>query len=180
MAHRVLPPSPQGHTLIELALYVAIFVMFSALIVGAVFVLSGVWGAARANRVLGRAGTDAIERVTREVRFARAIRTADSIFAVSPGALALETFTDPASQATTTIRFSVSGTQLVVAEAEGPGVALTPSTVRVDSFTVWEVTPTARASTTRVELTLTAGAGTKFQKTATFSATGVLRGSYNQ
>lgn len=178
MAH---PPSRnQGHTLIELVLYVAIFVALSALVVGAVFVLSSVWGAARANRMLGRAGADAIERVTREVRFSRAIRTAESVFAVSPGALSLETFTDPASQATTTIRFSVSGTQLVVAEAGGPAVALTPSTVRVDSFTVWEVTPTARASTTRVELTLTAGAGTNFQKTATFSATAALRGSYNQ
>lgn len=179
MAYR-FPPRSQGHSLIELVLYVAIFVALSALIVGTVFVLSNVWGAARANRTLGRAGADALERITREVRFARAIRPAASAFNVNPGALALETFIDPASQVTTTIRFSVSATQLVVSEAGGPDVALTPSAVRVDSFTVWEVTPTARASTTRVELTLTAGAGTRFQKTATFSTTAVLRGSYHQ
>ncbi len=170
----------QGYSLIELVVYVAVLAAFASLVVGIALTLGNVWGTARVNRALGRAGGDALERITREFRFARAIRPAGSAFNASPGALSLDTFTDPVSQATTTIRFSVSSNQLVVSEGGGPDVALTPSTVRVDSFTVWEVTPTARASTTRVELILTAGAGTKLQKTATFSATGVLRGSYRQ
>lgn len=170
----------RGYSLIELVIYVAVFAAFAAVVVGIVLALGNVWGTARANRILSRAGTDALERITRELRFARAIRPAESVFNASPGALSLETFTDPASQATTTVRFSVSGAQLVISEADESNVALTPSTVRVDSFVVWEITPTARASTTRVELVLTAGAGTKFQKSATFSATGVLRGSYRQ
>lgn len=179
MAYR--PPSRSaGYSLIELVVYVAVLAVFASLVGGIVLTLGNVWGTARANRVLGRAGADALERITRELRFARAIRPAQSAFNASPGVLSLETFTGPTSQATTTIRFSVSGNQLVVSEGGGPDVALTPGTVRVDSFTVWEVSPSARASTTRVELILTAGAGTKFQKTATFSATGVLRGSYRQ
>lgn len=170
----------KGYTVLELLIYVILFAGISIFVVLTFAGFAKAWGASRTQRALFRGGSDATERLLREIRFAKGIRRSESTFDATPGVLALDTFIDPSSDTLTTITFLVQNNQLMVQPGAQTPQPLTASNVRVDSFKVWEVSPFKTASTTSIELVLTAGAGTSFQRSATFTATGVLRGSYKK
>ncbi len=171
-----------GFTVVELLIYMGIVATIS---VTAMIFLNGLakaWGQLRVDRTLLRAGTDSIERLTREMRFAKAIHVSLSSFDVNPGVLELETFLDPSSSGTTTIKFYIQNGQFMLDEGTSTVVtiSLTPPNVTVDSFKVWSLAPFDKSTTTSAELIITGGSLTPFQRQETFVTTAVLRGSYEK
>lgn len=167
-----------GYTLIELVIYTALFVILSLGVVSVLWVLAGGWEQARVQRLLSQSGTTALERVLHEVRLAKAIRQGESTFNANPGTLSLDTYTDPTGDVETAIKFFIQNDQLMVQEDAGAAAPLTPNTVQVTSFKVWEVAPADTGKIIRLELAVTGGAGTRFSRSATFTTSAILRSSY--
>ena len=167
----------RGYSLIELMFYIATFVGISVLAINALFFLIRSWGQVRAYKSLSRAGTNSMERMLREVRFAKAIRAGESTLRVSPSVLSLDTFTDPSSEDPAVTKFYLDDGVLMV-EENGLAGALTPSNVTVNEFIVWDVVNANLDPIVKMEINLTSSPGTNFAHTATFTTTAILRGSY--
>ncbi len=163
----------KGFTLLELVMYVALFMVLSLVAFDSVVTMGKAFVAVRMNRSETSAAIAVLERVGREVRSASYLDDAASTYDVASGRL---TVARSSGSATTTTSFVLTNGRITVSENGATSVPLSDPSVSVESFLVRK----AAASTTRavkIELGLR-HARTATSTLETFSTTALLRGTY--
>ena len=165
----------KGFTLIEMIIYVFFVGTFSVLALNGVFQATEVFADFRITRNLNSTAEVILDRVTREVRQAYDVDQVESSFGTHPGKLTLKT-TD-SSDVDTTVEFYMDGDNVKIKEGGVDHGLLGSSDVAVDIFVFDFISNVnSKAVKTRVQLTAQRGS---LQKTKTFYATTILRGSYS-
>jgi hypothetical protein len=157
-----------GYTLIELIVYVALFVALSLLLVQSLITAVRVYAASEGTRAIAANADLALDRITREVRGADAV-DGSSVLGTSPSVVALSG--EDVGGASHTVRFFVQGGVLEMSE-NGATSALTTDDVRVTNFTAYRLTNTSDGF--RVMLTLESTGG--IAQSATFYTSTLTRG----
>jgi type II secretory pathway pseudopilin PulG len=164
-----------GFTLIEMIIYIFFVGTFSVLALNGVFHATKVFADFRITRDLNSTAEVILDRVTREVRQAYDVDQVESSFGTHPGRLTLKTI-DP-FDVDTTIEFYIDSGNVKIKEGGVGQGLLGSSDVAVDIFVFNFITNTnTKAVKTRLQLTAQRGSS---QKTKTFYATTILRGSYS-
>lgn len=145
----------QGYSLMELLIYIAIFIAVSVVIIQALVLMMRTYTSAVAYRRLQTNGELVMERIIRETRSADSINVAGSVFGTHPGVLAIQT-TDENNIAHA-VTFSVVNN---VVQINDSGVIgdLSSLEVVVDSLIFRRFT-TSNGEGVKVELTLTTANG---------------------
>lgn len=159
----------KGYSIIELLVYIALFVTISLVVMQSLLFILKTYATARAYRTLQQNGELVMERITREVRQASSVSPAASVFASSPGTLALS-----GEEADTTPYTASIGVSNGVVEFTKTGVTgqLSSNEVVVNELIFWHI-DTLTEDAIRVQLVLS----TTRQPfvSSTFNTTVVLR-----
>jgi Tfp pilus assembly protein PilW len=145
------PNFSKGYSLIELLVYVSLFVLISIVIIQSLIFTMKTYANARAYRTLQQNGELVMERITREIRQASAVSTGSSTFGSSPGTLSLSGEDSVGTPYTATVSVSGGSVQLATSSV---GSTLSSTEVTVSNLTFWNIT-TATSSAIKIELTLT-------------------------
>lgn len=164
-----------GFTLIELMIYVFFVGIFSVIAMNGVLHATKVFSDFRMTRNLNGTAEVVLDRLAREVRQAYDVDQVESSFGTHPGRLTLKTI-DPAD-VDTTIEFYIDSGNVKIKEGGVDQGLLGSSDITVDIFVFNFITNVnTKAVKTRLQLTAQRGS---LQKTKTFYATTILRGSYS-
>lgn len=140
----------QGFSLVELIVYTAILsIVVSALTITGISLLKA-FNYMQASADVAETATVALERITREIRFAYNVDTGASTFLVSPGVLTLETTDESGNPETVTV--SLTGGQVFMTQNGGEPVPLTRSSVTITSL-VFTHTVGTHTQAVRIEMT---------------------------
>lgn len=164
----------QGFTLTETIVYIAIFSVLSLITLQAMFAVTRAFTDLRVSRDLNSSGTALLERMSRDIRGAYDIDTAQSTLGTSPGRLMLNT--KDSSGVATTVEFYVENNIVKVKEggvAQGP---LMTSSTHITSFIVRQISGT-NTKAVKVEVAMSASRG-DITRTRSFYTTATLRGTY--
>ena len=160
-------------TLIEIVVYTAILFILTLVVVNVVIAMNRTYRTFTSLSTVETSAEVSLERMTREIRDATSVDTAQSTLGSSPGQLMLNT-TD-ASGTATTIQFFTLGQTLRVKEA-GVDVGPLSGAARVSNL-VFRKLVSAQATAVKIEMTLESGSGSNYESKQ-FYSTVVLRGSY--
>jgi type II secretory pathway pseudopilin PulG len=166
-----IAPSIQsrGFSLIEVLVYIAVTVFISTAGVLTYLSLNTVLLRQETERSVNHAALVALEKISRDIRGATTVDTAQSSLGTSPSTLVLDA-------GTSTTGFAVSGGVLVYTRNGVEVGPLTGTDVTIEDFTVNRYTGT---STELVRVSLTLSAENKAASTTrTYYTSAVLRGSY--
>ncbi len=163
-----------GATMIEMLVYIFILVLLVSAVIYTLLTLGNLYRSIKATAGIKAAANVALERMTREIRGATSIDTANSILNASPGKVTLNTLDQDG--ATTTVEFLMIGNTPHIKEAGVDMGPLSGTGVRVTSLIFRSITA-ARSQGVKIEMHIESGSG-KSYKTESFYATAVLRGSY--
>ncbi len=83
-----------GYTLVEMVVYVTLLSIISLVITNTLVSFSTSYRTFRALAIVDKSGIDAMERITRDIRGATDVDSANSIFGTSPGVLTLSNTTN--------------------------------------------------------------------------------------
>ena len=123
----------QGFSLVELILYTAILsIVVSALTMTGVSLLK-TFAYMQASADVAETATVALERITREIRFAYNVDTGASSLLTDPGMLVLETTDDSGNLTSVTV--TLSGGRMYISEGGGVPSPLTRGSVTVTHLT---------------------------------------------
>lgn len=122
-----------GVSLLETVMYVALLALMLVIVLNTLVPLSASFAGIRLSKEVNTSAVTALERLTSEVKKAKSIDQAASIFNANPGVLALSTTDGVGNPAT--ILFSVNNGVLQMTGGSGAG-ALTANAVTVSNFTV--------------------------------------------
>ena len=161
-----------GYTLIELVVYLAIFIGISVLVVHSLVTIMKTYASAAAYRQLQSNGQVIMERIIRETRNANSITAGSSVFNTNPGTLVVAT-TDSGG-ANHTITFSVSGGAVQINDNGTTSNLSSPTEVTVTSLIFRSIT-TSNGDGVKIELNLTTSG--KYIVSAPFYGTVMLRGN---
>lgn len=145
----------RGYTLVEMIIYVALMSVISLLIVNTVLSFTKSYRNVLTLRTVESSALDTLERMSRDIRGATSIDTANSTLGTSPGVLTLIQTT--ASVSTTTKYYVQSG----VLKVDVNGTYVGPLTSRgssVQSLTFTKIQNSV-SSGVKVDLTITGSAG---------------------
>lgn len=157
-----------GFTLIEVLVYLTIFIMVTTAATYLLISLSDVVDRYRAHTLLYRSGSSALEHITVELRKADQFNAAGSVTNVAEtGALSV-------TNNSTTTTFNKSGSQLVLSKNSVNYGNIVDDAVMVNGFTVYQYT-TSIGTLVRIKLNLTATVGNN-SKSMTFYGGSVIRG----
>lgn len=154
-----------GFTLVEMIVYIAILTLIAAGVVTALFALDDLLAKYRAEQLVFRSATTALERMLHDIRAAESVSAADP---TNPGSVTLSY--DGSSRA-----YSLSGGAVLLTKDGSDVGTLTEEGVTVSELRFYDY-----ASTTefvRVQMTLSATVG-ESTVTRTFNSGATLRGSY--
>lgn len=167
-------PTRRGFTLVEMIIYIAFFAILSVLTVNATIMIMRSFYTLRLNQSVNQSATVALERLSREIRNAYDIDTANSTLGSNPGRLMLRT--KDAVGANTTMEFYVDGAnQLRLKEGGIDKGSLVTKTVTLTDLVFRSIT-TLNSKAVKVEMTLHDSRATTTQAVK-FYDTIVLRGS---
>lgn len=176
---RFIPPTfvkkVRGFTLVEMVIYIFFVGVFSVLALNGVFQATKVFSDFRITRNLNSTAEVILDRVTREVRQAYDVDQVESSFDTHPGRLTLKTIN--ILDVDTTIEFYIDGENVKIKEGGVEQGLLGASNVTVDLL-VFNLITNANTEAIKTRLQLTTQKGS-LQKTKTFYATTILRGSYS-
>lgn len=158
----------RGFTIIEILIYASLLVLLIVLMANAAASLSHIIGEAKTERALRSSAEAALERITREIRFAENVNIGASIFNTHPGTLVL-TSIDPFTETAQTITISVTGNQVAIQKNAGPIEYLTSNKVMVTNLIFRHILNGSVSESVRTELTING---------KNFYTTTVLRRSY--
>lgn len=165
----------KGFTLVEMVIYVFFVGVFSVLALNGVLQATKIFSDFRITRNLNSTAEVVLDRLTREVRQAYDVDQIESSFATHPGRLTLKKV--DASGVSTTTEFYVENGNIKLKEGGVPQGILGASNVSVDLL-VFDIITNANTKAIRTRMQLTAQKGS-LEKTKTFYATTILRGSYS-
>ena len=161
--------SNAGFTLIEMLVYIALLAIVSMSSISLLFSLNDMFEKNRADQLITRGGTIAMERILYDIRSADFVNTFNSTFISTPGVLVL-------TKDTTTTEFSkVNGAVSVKVNSVTLG-PLTNSSVSVDELRFFRYS-NLMTEAVRIRLTLSVTVG-ETTVSETFYGGTVLRGSY--
>ena len=164
----------RGFTLVEMIIYVAFFTMLSVLAINATIMVMKSFYTLRINQSISQSATTALERMSREIRNAYNIDTANSTLGTSPGRLTL--LTKDALGALTAVEFyTTAGNQINMKVGGVDQGSLMTKTVTVTNLVFRSIT-TANSKAVKIEMTLT-DYRSGISKTVKYYDTIVLRGS---
>ncbi|MCC2630346.1 MAG: hypothetical protein K0S38_155 [Candidatus Paceibacter sp.] len=162
----------QGFSLIEMLIYIAVLTIISLAVTSTVLSFTTSYRTLGVMRIVERSATDAMERMTREIRGATNVDTNNSTFGSNPGVLSLVTTEDAVS---TTTRFYVSSNTLKV-DVNGIDIGpLTTNNVVVTNL-VFTLATTTYTTAVKIDMTLQGTNGTAV-KTESYHSTVILKGS---
>jgi type II secretory pathway pseudopilin PulG len=157
-----------GFTVIEVLVYLAIFVMVSTAAIYLLITLDDVVDRYRVNTLLYRSGSGALEHIVVELRQAEQFNVGASVINDrSTGALSL-------INNSTTTTFTKTGDELLLTINSAPYGSIVDGAVAVDGFTVYQYS-TAIGTLIRVKLELTATVGSSSKSTTLYGGA-VIRG----
>lgn len=159
----------KGYSIIELLVYIALFVTISLVVMQSLLFILKTYATARAYRTLQQNGELVMERLTREIRQASSFAPAASVLASSPGTLALSGEEANATPYTASIGVSNGIVEFTKTGVTGP---LSSNEVIVNELIFWHI-DTVTEDAMRVQLVLS----TTRQPvvTSTFNTTVILR-----
>ncbi len=158
-----------GYSLVELLVYIGLFVAISLVIIQSLLFLMKTYTNARQYRTLQQSAETILERITREVRLSSTVESASSSFGTTLGTLATSGVDSGGNGFANTISV-VSGRAQIT--TNGSSSYLSDTNVTVSELTFWNITTTV-GSAVRVKLTLqTTGSPSV---SATFYTTAILR-----
>ena len=170
-------PFKKGVTLLETVIYIAILALVSVLVINSILIMIRSFNSYRVLRHVNITGAIAMERITREIRFADTIDVG-SIFETHPGRLVLQTI-DPVTENPATIDFFMSGNDLMFQKGGESAVSLTPGETELTNLIFREVATSTNSlsKVVKIELTVKEKRGS-YEKSANFYNTTILRRSY--
>lgn len=157
-----------GYTILEMLVYASLLALMIALIANALASLTIIVRDAKGERNLRASAEAALERISREVRFAESINVGASVLDTHPGVLVLTTI-DPFTETAQTVTFSVAGGRVAVQKGISPLDYLTSNDVAVTNFVFRRIINGSVSEAIRTELTIDG---------KNFYSTTVLRRSY--
>ena len=157
--------SAEGFTLVEVLVYMSIFVLLSGGALGLLFSLSDLFTQYKMRQALLTTGTSAMERMVLE------IREADSVLATSTGMVTLRNSLD-------TISFQKNGSQLDLYKNGVLQSTLNTSTVEVMNVSFHSYVLN-QVELVRIQLVLRSFVGTQ-SEAWTINSGVILRGSYDK
>ena len=157
-----------GFTLLEILVYASLLALMIALIANSFAALARIVIDAKADRAVRASAEAALERISREVRFAETVDLGASVLDAHPGVLALTTI-DPFTDAARTVTFALSGSRITVQKDATPVEYLTATGATVSNLVFRRITNGTVSEAIRTELTVN---GENFYSTV------VLRRSY--
>lgn len=160
----------KGVSLIELIVYVALFVILSMAMVKSLVTMTGAFKTVQSNLRISNSASATLERMSREIALAESIDTTYSTFGTSPGALQF-TYT---SSGTQTIRFVATNGVLQFYRGGTLVGNLTGPNVTVTSLIFNNITST-NGNAIKISMTLQ---DTKTLKSESFYLTVKERGTY--
>ena len=164
----------RGFTLVEMIIYIAFFAVLSVLAVNATIMVMKSFYTLRLNQSVNQSATVALERLSREIRNAYDIDTANSTLGSSPGRLTLNT--KDSVGANTTMEFYMdASSQLRLKEGGVEKGALVTKSVTLTNLVFLSISMT-NSKAVKVEMTLHDSRATTTQAVK-FYDTIVLRGS---
>jgi type II secretory pathway pseudopilin PulG len=158
----------QGYSLIELIIYLAIFIVLSVILINSLVSAMRTYATAESYRVLQNNGELIMERLTREVRDADSISTG-TVYEINPGELVLSRTDTDLSVHAVTVDVE-NGT--VIIDDNGTSGPLSTSEVTISSLVFHHIT-TSVSEGVRIELTLATAKG--YSNSASFYTTVLLR-----
>lgn len=166
----------RGFTLVEMVIYVAFFSVLSIVTVNATIMVMKSFYSLRITQSISQSATTALERMTREIRNAYAVDTANSTLTTNPGRLTLLTKDD--AGALTTVEFYMNNSQLNMKVGGVDKGSLVSKTVTMTNLVFRQATST-NSQAVKVEMTLRDSRDVRLgaTKTVKYYDTIVLRGS---
>lgn len=162
-----------GFTLVEMIIYIAFFAVFSVVAVEAMMVVMKSFYSLRLTQSINQSATTALERMSREIRNAYDINTAESTFTTNPGRLTLRT--KDSSGTNTTVEFYVSGGQIRIKEGGVDKGSLMAKSTTVTNL-VFRQIATTNSKAIKIEMSFHDAHGV-LTRDAVFYDTILLRGS---
>ncbi|MDB5259160.1 MAG: hypothetical protein JWO73_368 [Candidatus Taylorbacteria bacterium] len=156
-----------GFTLIEALVYISLLVVIMLLMVNTLLSFNDSYRKLGALRIAEHAGTDAMERMVRDIRAAASIDTANSTLGSTPGVLAL-------TNTGTTTKFYIQSGILKVDVNGAYSGPLTVSGASVTSLTFTQLTSSS-TSAVKIDLTVTGTSGS-VTKTKQYHSTVIMKG----
>jgi prepilin-type N-terminal cleavage/methylation domain-containing protein len=162
----------RGFSLIEMLVYLSVLAIILIVIINIVLSYTTSYRTLSVNRIIEHSAMNAMERMTRDIRAANSIDSANSTFGTNPGVL---TIISTHSGFSTTTKFYVSSNKLnidVNSSFLGP---LTASNVVVSNLTFTLLTGST-TNAIKIDMTVDASNGT-VSKSRTYHSTIVLKES---
>lgn len=163
-----------GFSLIEVLVYVFILALILGVVTSSLFSVAKSYRAMKSTSSIDVTAQTVLERMTREIRDARSVSDADSIFNSSPGRISLIT-TDNVG-VPLQIDFYLNNQTLFVEEGGVEIGPLSASSARVSNL-VFRKISTGESEALKIEMTVESGQGDSFRSKNFYSSV-VLRGSY--
>lgn len=160
-----------GYSLVEMIIYISILFMILIVVVNTVISYTRSYRTLGALRTVENSAMNAMERMTRDIRGATSIDTANSTLGSSPGVL---TIVSTSGTVSTTTKFYVQGGVLKV-DVNGTYFGpLTLSNASTTSLTFTRLTSTV-SSAVKIDMTIDGTSG-PVTKTKTYHSTIILKG----
>lgn len=161
----------QGFSLIEMVVYVSVLSVISVLLINMLISITSTYRTVVALRIAEHSGIDSMERMTRDIRGAISVDTANSILGTSPGVL---TLVSTYSGVSTTTKFYVDSGVLKV---DVNGTYLGPLTLADTSVTnlVFNLLDNGVSQAVKIDITISGTVGV-INKSKTYHTTVVLKG----
>jgi type II secretory pathway pseudopilin PulG len=140
-----------GFTLIETIIFVTVLAFLSVVIVNTLLSLTRSWAYIRTEQKLSYSAAGVLERIIREVRNARSIDIANSVFDANPGTLALNTV--DASGNPTVLTFKMASSTLSLQQTGVASSPLVDQSVAVPTLVFRHIT-TKESEAVKIEMTL--------------------------
>jgi len=164
-----------GFSLIETLVYVSILVVILIAVINTALIMSRSYGELSASRNINSSVVSALERITREVRWAYDVDNSQSTLNVHPGSLTLST-TNYFGESST-VEFYLEDGVLKIKEGGVYKGVLTSPNVQVVNL-VFRPVSSGRSQMIKVEITLEGVVRRGRIRSETFYDSVVLRGSY--
>ncbi|MEK7227870.1 MAG: hypothetical protein AAB681_00760 [Patescibacteria group bacterium] len=162
------PALTKGYSVIELVVYISLFVLISLVVVQSLLYSMKTYSIARAYRTLQRNAETSLNRITSEIRQSSDV-SAGSVFGSTPGTLVLTGTDSGGAPYTSTISVSNGVIQIVTG---GVTTALTSVEESVSDLTFWHI---VTSTTDAIKLEVTYTTVREPVITRTFYTTVVLR-----
>jgi type II secretory pathway pseudopilin PulG len=163
-----------GFTLVEVVVYVGLFVVISIMAMNALFQTVKAFNNLRISRDINDSSVTIMERLTRDIKSAVSVDSANSVFNATPGRLTLNTMN--ASGTPMVIEYYVSSSTLYIKENGVEVGSIMSAGTKVDGL-VFRHLITGSTVAIKTELHIYSSRGT-VNDTDHFYNTSVLRGSY--